>query len=100
MVDNRDGTLSLFTTVLDHDAPVQTSVHDLSQRGLAAWSRELSANDWAATPAMLMGSVLDRNTELLMPAPFDLSTITDADLERAQVTARAAFQAYDARAVR
>jgi metallophosphoesterase (TIGR03767 family) len=100
VVDNRDGTLSIFTTVLDHDAPVRTSVDDLSQQGLAAWSRELAANDWVATPAMLMGSVLDRNTELLLPAPFDLSAITDADLERAQVAARAAFLAYDARAVR
>ena len=100
VVDNRDGTLSIFTTVLDHEAPVTPSVDDLSQEGLAAWSRELAANDWAATPAMLMGSVLDRNTELLLPAPFDLSAISDADLERAHVSARAAFLAYDARAPR
>ena len=46
---------------------------------------------------MLMGSVLDRNTELLLPAPFDLASISDADLERAQMAARAASLDYDRR---
>ena len=97
IVVNRDGTLSIFTTVLDHAAPVQPSAEDLSQQGLAAWSRELSANDWVANTVMLMGSVLDRNTELLLPAPFDLASISDADLERAQMAARAASLDYDRR---
>ena len=40
---------------------------------LASRSRELAANDWAENPSMRRGSPLDRNTELLLPAPFDLS---------------------------
>jgi hypothetical protein len=42
-----------------------------------------------------MGSELDRNAELLLPAPFDLSTITDATLEAAAVASTARFLAYE-----
>ena len=94
IVDNRDGTLSLFTTVLDHASPAvpgnSGSVADLASR-----SRELAANDWAETPLMRRGSPLDRNTELLLPAPFDLSVITDAQLEAQHVTERARILAYE-----
>lgn len=94
IVDNRDGTLSLFTTVLDHASPAvpgtSGSVADLASR-----SRELAANDWAETPLMRRGSPLDRNTELLLPAPFDLSVITDAQLEAQHVTERARIVAYE-----
>ncbi|MTD13614.1 TIGR03767 family metallophosphoesterase [Nakamurella sp. YIM 132087] len=88
IVDNRDGTLSLFTTVLDHASPV-TPGNSGSYLDLASRSRELAANDWAENPVMRRGSPLDRNTELLLPAPFDLSVITDAALE-AQHTAEMA----------
>ena len=77
LVDNRDGTMSIFTTVLDHASPV-TPGSSGSYLDLAAQSRELAANDWAESPLMRRGSLLDRNTELLLPAPFDLSAITDA----------------------
>ena len=97
VVDNRDGTLSLFTTVLDHAAPTTPSRGNLTQAGLASWSRELAANDWVENPVWLMGSELDRNTELLLPAPFDLAAISDATLEAAAVAATAAFLAYDGR---
>jgi metallophosphoesterase (TIGR03767 family) len=94
IVDNRDGTLSLFTTVLDHASPAAPgnsgSVADLASR-----SRELAANDWAETPLMRRGSPLDRNTELLLRAPFDLSVITDAQLEAQHVTERARILAYE-----
>ena len=66
---------------------------------LASQSRELSANDWAETPMMRLGSPLDRNTELLLPAPFDLSTITDADLETQHMTERARIAATAARSL-
>ncbi len=94
IVDNRDGTLSLFTTVLDHASPAvpgaSGSVADLASR-----SRELAANDWAETPLMRRGSPLDRNTELLLPAPFDLEVITDAQLEAQHVAERARILAYE-----
>ena len=96
IVDNRDGTLSLFTTAVDHAASAQWTAGDFSQLGLASLSRELSANDWVENPAMRMGSPLDRNTELLLPAPFDLSRITDAQVEQAQLQGRARLLAYEA----
>ena len=94
IVDNRDGSMSLFTTVLDHASPAvpgtSGSVADLASR-----SREFAANDWAETPMMRRGSPLDRNTELLLRAPFDLSTITDAALETQHMTERARLVAYE-----
>ncbi len=81
IVDNRDGTMSLFTTVLDHDAPASWSAGDYSQVGLASLSRELAANAWQFQPIPRIGSRLDRNTELLLRAPFDLNTITDKALK-------------------
>jgi len=94
IVDNRDGTMSLFTTVLDHASPAvpgtSGSVADLASR-----SREFAANDWAETPMMRRGSPLDRNTELLLRAPFDLSMITDAALESQRMTEHARLVAYE-----
>jgi len=95
VVDNRDGTLSLFTTAIDHAAPAVWN-GDLSPIGLASLSRELSANDWVENPSLRIGSELDRNCELLMPAPFDLSVITDAELEAAQAADRARIMAWEA----
>ena len=93
-VDNRDGTLSIFVTALDHAAPPTWTPGDLSQTGLASLSRELSANAWLANPPLRAGSPLDRNVELLMPAPFDLSAITDAAVEMEQMKARAQLTAH------
>ncbi|MGP6203713.1 TIGR03767 family metallophosphoesterase [Microbacterium sp. F2] len=94
IVDNRDGTLSLFTTVLDHASPAvpgsSGSVADLASR-----SREFAANDWAESPMMRRGSPLDRNTELLLKAPFDLSRITDAALEKQHLGENARILAYE-----
>ncbi len=99
IVDNRDGTLSLFTTVLDHASPV-TPGNSGSYLDLASRSRELAANDWAENPLMRRGSRLDRNTELLLPAPFDLSTITDAALEKQHLDEHARLIAYETRQAR
>ena len=93
-VDNRDGTMSIFVTALDHAAPPTWTPGDLSQTGLASLSRELSANSWLAIPPLRAGSPLDRNVELLMPAPFDLSAITDAAVETEQMKARAQLTAH------
>jgi metallophosphoesterase (TIGR03767 family) len=99
VVDNRDGTMSIFTTVLDHASPV-TPGNSGGYLDLASRSRELAANDWAENPLMRRGSPLDRNTELLLAAPFDLSGITDAALESQHAAQRARLAQYDARAPR
>ena len=95
LVDNRDGTMSVFTTAMDHASDAVWAAGDYSQRGLASLSRQLSANDWVEFPAMRLGSALDRNCELLLDAPFDLSTITDADLELARAADEARLLAYE-----
>jgi hypothetical protein len=86
--------MSIFVTALDHAAPPAWSQGDLSQTGLASLSRELAANSPLSKPTLLAGSPLDRNVELLMPAPFDLSTITDAAVEAEQMKARAQLVAH------
>lgn len=93
-VDNRDGTLSIFVTSLDHAASPTWTPGDLSQTGLASLSRELAANAWLNEPALRAGSALDRNVELLMPAPLDLGAITDAAIEAEQMKARAQLLAH------
>ncbi len=89
IMDNRDGTLSIFATTLDHLSPAAWKEGDFSQEGFASLSRELAANDWIALPNLRLGSPLDRNVELLLPAPFDLSTITDAALEKETMARKA-----------
>ncbi len=71
VVDNRDGTLSLFTTLVDHagDPGTAGSYDTLS---LASISRELAFNDYQAGVEGKIGGAGDRNTELLLPAPFEL----------------------------
>src|SRR3712207_4360295 len=59
VVDNRDGTLSIFGTMVDHeDDPI------------AAFARELAGNDPQAGFRSGTGSAQDRNVELLLPHPF------------------------------
>lgn len=89
IVDNRDGTLSIFTTVVDHASTPQWTEGDFSQSGLASLSRQLASNDFTENPLMRRGSAASRNTELLLPSPFDLSDITDAQLEAMHLRSRA-----------
>jgi metallophosphoesterase (TIGR03767 family) len=70
IADNGDGTLSLFTTLVESAAPYTTDTTDTSDAGLAALYRELSFNDPYATPAAKLGAAGDHNTELLLPRPF------------------------------
>jgi metallophosphoesterase (TIGR03767 family) len=59
VVDNNDGTLSIFGTMVDHgDEP------------LVAKARELMANDPHAGFGAGDGEAIDRNVELLVPHPF------------------------------
>ncbi|WP_367323042.1 TIGR03767 family metallophosphoesterase [Streptomyces sp. HUAS ZL42] len=65
LVDNKDGTLSVFTTLIESAAPHRTDHTDLSQTGLAALYRELSYNARSGD-TLLMGGADDRNTELVL----------------------------------
>ena len=94
LVDNRDGTMSIFVAALDHAAAPTWSPGDLTQQGLASLSRELAANAWLAKPPLRAGTPLDRNVELLLPAPFDLSGIADTVVEMEQMKARAQHIAH------
>ncbi|MFC9790605.1 TIGR03767 family metallophosphoesterase [Rhodococcus sp. NPDC127528] len=68
VADNRDGTVSVLTTLIESDSPYQVGHGDFSQSGLASLYRELSFNDIHADPK-LMGASSDHNTELLLPSP-------------------------------
>ncbi|UQN28699.1 TIGR03767 family metallophosphoesterase [Brachybacterium kimchii] len=61
IVDNRDGTLSLLSTLIEADAPYQGDA-------LASLYRELSFNDIHADLSQ-EGTPQDRNVELLLVAP-------------------------------
>lgn len=65
LVDNHDGTLSLFATLVESAAPHRTDFTDLSQTGLAALYRELSFNA-PQSRTDLAGTARDRNVELLL----------------------------------
>jgi metallophosphoesterase (TIGR03767 family) len=70
--DNRDQTLSLFTTILDHAGPADYRGDLSSTVSLAALSRELSVNDPQAK-LDAAGTSADRNTELLVRKPADMA---------------------------
>jgi metallophosphoesterase (TIGR03767 family) len=73
IVDNLDGTLSIFGTIVDHAGPVSGSLR--STAGLAGLSRELAANDWQDRTDARRGSIEDRNVALLVPAPFSIGRV-------------------------
>ncbi|MFD7918263.1 TIGR03767 family metallophosphoesterase [Streptomyces sp. NPDC059740] len=65
LTDNHDGTLSLFTSLIESAAPARTDFADLSQTGLASLYRELALNAPGARTT-LAGDPGDRNTELVL----------------------------------
>jgi metallophosphoesterase (TIGR03767 family) len=65
IADNKDGTISLFTTLIESAAPHRTDFADLTQTGLAALYREISYNAPGASKNM-GGTSSDRNTELVL----------------------------------
>jgi metallophosphoesterase (TIGR03767 family) len=78
LFDNRDGTLSLFGTVIDHAAPVLppepgTPGDEMDTMELASLARVFSFNDhqggWQCSPPCGEGSPSDRNAELLIKDP-------------------------------
>jgi metallophosphoesterase (TIGR03767 family) len=73
VMDNRDGTLSLFTTILDHDSPSQAPASGTDASGLgigelASIGRTITYNDPQVGPGA-EGLAIDRNTELLIANP-------------------------------
>ena len=73
VMDNCDGTLSLFTTVLDHAAPIAapapgTAAAGFTETQLASVSRVLAWNDPQAERGA-RGRTLDRNMELVLRDP-------------------------------
>jgi hypothetical protein len=73
LMDNRDGTLSLFGTVLDHAAPMRpprpgTDARGLSTPALASLSRALSTPR-SGNAGRSRGRRGDRNVELLLRDP-------------------------------
>jgi metallophosphoesterase (TIGR03767 family) len=83
LADNRDGTLSIFGTIVDSAAAATYGHRTDTPIQLASLARELAMNDWQEDffvadlnnpPADgRRGRTEDRNTELLVPAPFALS---------------------------
>ncbi len=74
IADNRDGTMSVICTITDTAAPPSYGGNLTGPLHLASLSRELSVNDWQApAPSGVVdgrrGTVLDRNVELIVPAP-------------------------------
>jgi metallophosphoesterase (TIGR03767 family) len=72
--DNRDGTLSLFNTMVDSAAPLDppaagspAAAFDVAQ--LASVSRVLAVNDKQNNPLARVGKHADRNVELLIRDP-------------------------------
>ncbi len=69
LVDNRDGTMSIFTTMIDHAAPTEFDGRLDEPLQLAALSRLLSANDHQTDFDAHTGTAAARNVELLVQAP-------------------------------
>jgi len=82
VVENADGTISLFSAVYDLDAAIDprdaddpTPGDDVNEGLLAAVARGLAAQDPQRDPSAAGLAVSDRNAELLLRAPFDLSAV-------------------------
>ena len=91
VTDNGDGTVSIFTTMVEHAAPARADHGDLSALGLASISRELSANNSVDDIDRHVGSITALNCELVLPAPFPLRTLAaEAATTTAAVTTTAA----------
>ena len=90
VVDNADGTISLFSAVYDLDAAIDprdvddpTRGDDVNEGLLAAVARGLAARDPQRDPSAAGLAVSDRNAELLLAAPFDLSAVDTPPRHRA-----------------
>ena len=69
LADDRDGTLSLFTTMLDHAGPLAHGRDLTDPTALAGLARELGANDPQERSHNRRGASGARNVELLVADP-------------------------------
>jgi metallophosphoesterase (TIGR03767 family) len=69
LADNNDGTLSIFTTVIDHAGPASYAGDTSNPAALAGLARELAANDPQDRTDSRRGQLADRNVELLIAKP-------------------------------
>ncbi|HVK30390.1 MAG TPA: TIGR03767 family metallophosphoesterase [Nocardioides sp.] len=69
VADNADGTLSIFTTMVDHAGPPSAGAGTANAAQLAGLARELAANDWHEHLDG-SGAPEDRNVELLVGNPL------------------------------
>ncbi len=73
LMDNRDGTLSFFGTIVDHAAPVRPprpgSASGFSIGQLASLAREVAFNDPQTDEQEALGTRRDRNVELVLKNP-------------------------------
>ena len=74
LVDNHDGTLSIFATLIDADAPLAFGGRLDTPQALASLGRELGGNDWHHRLHNGLGPIETHNVELIVAAPFDLRT--------------------------
>jgi metallophosphoesterase (TIGR03767 family) len=69
IVNNRDDTISIFTTMIDHSGALEFDGDLSSPTQLAGLSRTIAANDWQERSKNRSGARSARNVELLLPAP-------------------------------
>ncbi|MFC7496165.1 MULTISPECIES: TIGR03767 family metallophosphoesterase [unclassified Nocardioides] len=69
ITDNQDGSLSIFTTMVDHGGSLGFNGDLDDPKQLAGLSRLLAANDWQERDNERRGERDARNVELLLPAP-------------------------------
>mgnify|MGYP000346656725 CR=1 FL=1 len=67
--------VQIFTTMIEHAAPATADYGDLSATGLAAISRELSANNSVGDITRHVGGIDSLNCELGLAAPFPLKSL-------------------------
>jgi metallophosphoesterase (TIGR03767 family) len=76
-IDTTNGDIVIATAMIDHLGAVDPRAGDLGDAlTLAGWSRELSANAWQGRcggELVGRGDARDRNTLLVLPAPFAVS---------------------------
>jgi metallophosphoesterase (TIGR03767 family) len=71
LVDNGDGTLSIFGILVDHSDPMTIDAKgEYSRAELASLSLELAANDPHLDRALRLGAPEDRNVELVIRHPL------------------------------
>lgn len=81
IVDNKDDSLSIFTTIVDHGGAVDYA-GDLSDTvALAGLAREISLNDPQNDAEGHRGTPESRNAELLLPTPPELRGALCAPVE-------------------